>query len=65
MTEDGLRARPVRHARRLVFQLAEVTEGTTLRVGPGGVCLVEDQVDHTFTVVGPEPRVFIIARLAQ
>ena len=42
-----------------------VTDGTSLRVGPGGVCLVEDQVDHSFTVVGTEPRIFIIARLAQ
>lgn len=42
-----------------------VADGTSLRVGPGGVCQVEDQVDHSFTVVGPEPRIFIIARLQQ
>ena len=42
-----------------------VADGTSLRVGPGGVCLVEDQVDHAFKVVGTEPRIFIIARLQQ
>jgi hypothetical protein len=32
---------------------------------PGGVCLVEDQVDHSFIVVGTDPRIFIIARLEE
>jgi len=26
---------------------------------------VEDQVDHSFIVVGTEPRIFIIARLEE
>lgn len=42
-----------------------VADGASLRVSPGGVCLVEDQVDHSFIVVGTEPRIFIIARLEE